>query len=272
MNATSREFPAPRVRANATHAFGGIWRLTVRRFYSPGRWAVLAAMLGVLVLFSIPSAPNHAAAVHGFLPWAARFYVCFLVPILAFISAAGVMRDDLGAGSVDYLFTRPVRRPAFVAFRYLAHVACAQLDFLLALIVVTGIGLYHEVPGLWAALPWLLLGQVMVIIAFSAFGFLCGMLTSRYVIIGLLYGAIVEVGVGNVPTQLNYVSMIRQILGLLRPVIGTEKNATGAAALELALGTPATLAVLLGFSAAMIGVTAAVFAFREMAGPANRDS
>jgi len=257
---------------NAAHAFGGIWRLTIRRFFTPTRWLMLAAMLVLLVLFSFPATPNREAAARDFLPWAARFYVCFLVPILAFLSAAGAVRDDLQAGSVDYLFTRPVRRPLFVFLRYLAHVGCTQLDFLLALAVVVAIGVYHEVPGLWSAAPALLLAQVLVIAAFSAFGFLCAMLTSRYVIIGLVYGGLIEVGMGNVPTQLNRLSMIRQALSLLTPALDGERVGMGGPLAVDPLSGPAAIVLLLGTSAAMLGAAALIFSRRELAGASTRDS
>ena len=184
--------PAARVTPSAMNAFGGIWRLTVCRFFSPMHWVVLGGMLVVLVLFSVPMSPNREAAAHGFLPWVGGFYLTFLVPIMAFLSAAGVMRDEVKGSTVDYVLTRPVRRPAFVTFKFFSHLICAQWDFLCAFAVVVGIGVYHEVPGLWAAVPLLLLAQVIVLTAFSAFGFLSGVLTSRYVIVGLLYGCVIE--------------------------------------------------------------------------------
>lgn len=271
MSAQSFHFPAPRVPPNAGHAFGGIWRLTARRLVTPRHWLTVAGLLAVLVLFALPAASNQAAAARTFLPWMADFYVSFLVPLLAFISAAGVVRDDLGAGSVDYIFTRPVRRPTFVAFRYLAHVGCAQLNFLFGLATLIGFAVYREVPGVWAAAGSLLLAQVAVIAAFSAFGFLCAMLTSRYVIVGLLYGAIIEVGIGNVPTQLNRISMIRHAREIMRPVLGeTGSEMSGPLAAD-PLGTPAAVALLLVFSALMLGAAALVLRFKELAGAADRD-
>ena len=53
-----------------------------------------------------------------------------------------------------------MRRPAFVLFRFLAHVACTQFEFLLALAAVVGIGAYRQVPELWAAVPLLLLAPL----------------------------------------------------------------------------------------------------------------
>jgi ABC-2 type transport system permease protein len=271
-SAATGHFPPARVTPNAAHAFGGIWRLTVQRLFTLSHWLIVAVLLVLLVLFSLPVTPTRAAAIDGLLPWASRFYVCFLVPILAFISAAGVMRDDLKADTVDYIFTRPVSRPWFICFRYVSHVACAQLDFLLALAVVIGIGVYWQVPNLWSAVPLLLLAQMLAIIAFSAFGFFCGLLTSRYVIIGLLYGAIVEVGIGNVPTQLNQLSMIRHMLALMRPIVGESEMGMTAAVSDTSLGMPATIAALLGFAAVMLAATVAVFTFKELAAAGARDN
>lgn len=272
MNAPATGFPPARVTPHAGHAFGGIWRLTVSRSFTRGHWLVLAGMLVLLVLFSIPAAPNRAAAARGFLPWAAGFYVCFLVPLLSFISAAGAMRDELKAGTVDYVFTRPVRRPAFVVFRYLSQVGCAQIDFLIALGVVAAIGLYHDVPGLWQAVPRLLLAQALLISAFSAFGFLAATITSRYVIVGLLYGAIVEMGVGNVPTQLNRISMVRHGIGIVQPVLGEMRIGMGGPLAAAPLSATASVGVLLALSLALVAVTAALFSFKELAGSAGREA
>jgi ABC-2 type transport system permease protein len=266
--AQANAFPAPRVLPNEWHAFGGVWRLSVRRFFNPTRWLVFAGLLALLVLFSYAGARRPA---QDFLPWVARFYVCFLVPVFAFLAAAGIIRDDLQAGSVDYLFTRPVRRPVFVFLRYLAHTGCAQLDFLLALAGLVIVGMLRDVPGVGAALPWLLLTQVLMVAAFSAFGFLCAMLTSRYVVIGLVYGAVIEVGLGNVPTQLNRLSMIREALGILAPVLDLNRVTTvGPLTIEAVSSPMATLA-LIGASVLMLGIAAVIFTWREPAGAAGRE-
>jgi ABC-2 type transport system permease protein len=230
---------------------------------------MLVGMLIVLVLFSIPAATTQAEAARELLPWAGRIYVGFLVPLLAFLSAAGLVRDDLQAGSVDYLFTRPVRRPVFVILRYVAHVGCTQIDFLFGLAVIAGLGIFHQVPGLAEALPLLLLAQVVAIMAFSAFGFLCAMITSCYVIIGLLYGALIEVGLGNVPTQLSHLSMSRQVLTLLAPVL--ERSGGTSPMLVAAVSAPMAVGILIATAVVMLGVTAAIFHVREPAGSLGRE-
>jgi ABC-2 type transport system permease protein len=264
-------FPAPQVIPNALHAFGGLWRLSVRRFFSLNRWLVIAGMLALLVLFAVGVAPNAERAAHAFLPWAVRFYICFLVPVLAFLSAAGVVRDDLQAGSVDYLFTRPVRRPTFVFLRYLAHVGCGQIDFLLSLAAIAFVGVYRQAPGIWSAIPLLVLAQGLMIVAFSAFGFLCAMLTSRYVVIGLVYGAVIEVGIGSVPTQLSRLSITRHALEILKPLLDGQQIGMGGPLAGEALSTPMAVLLLLGISLAMVGAAALVFGMREPGGAVGRE-
>ncbi len=270
MNATTT-YPAPRVMPNASHAFGGVWRLTVRRYFTLGYWLMLLGMLAMLFLFAM--AQRHLGAGSGrYVGWMGMFYVCFLVPILAFIAAGGVMRDDLQADAVDYIFTRPVRRPTFVVFRFLSHLACAQLDFLFALILLFAVGAARGVPEIWAALPRLWLAQVLVITAFSAFGFLCAMITSRYVIIGLIYGALIEVGVGNVPTQISRISMTLQAQAVLRPVLsGAAEGDAPTAIRAAAVTTPEAVTTLLGFAAVMLFATAAIFIFKEFAGSSREN-
>jgi ABC-type transport system involved in multi-copper enzyme maturation permease subunit len=235
-------------------------------------WLTAAGGLAVLVVLSLPAAGNAPAAATGLLPWAAGFYVCFLVPLLAFVSAAGAMRDDLRPAAVDYLFTRPMPRPQFVAFRFVTQLGVAQLDFLLPFLTVAGLGLFWSVPDLAAALPTLLLGQIVAVTTFTAAGLLCGLLTSRYVIAGVLYGAVIEVGAGNVPTQLNHVSLIRHVLTVVEPLLGERAWALSSLSRGTPLPVPLALLVLTLVAAAAVALTAAIFSCREFSGSTARDA
>jgi hypothetical protein len=124
---------------------------------------------------------------------------------------------------------------------------------------------FREIPGLAAGLPLLLLAQVLTIAAFSALGFLCAVLVSRYLVIGLLYAGIIEAGVGQIPTQLSRLSMTRQIRELLEPVmLGVSDGFSAGAALS-------TTGLMLVFSAAFVLVAAVVFSMKELAGAAARE-
>jgi ABC-2 type transport system permease protein len=264
MNAASTKISSsgPRVRPNQRHAFGGVWRLTFRRWLSLNQLLTTAGMLALLGLVARSSITRGDAA--EYFEWTGNFFLGVVVPILAFLSGAGAMRDDLKAGSVDYLFTRPVRRPAFIVFRYLSHLACTQITYLLAFGVLVAVGVFRQVPNLTAGLPLLLLAQVITIAAFVALGFCCAVLVSRYLIIGLLYAGVVEAGVGQIPTQLSGLSMTRQVRELLEPLMTSASEATLAGAFTTTIS-------LLVFSSVFIAVAALVFSIREFSGTPARD-
>ena len=262
MNASSNVSLPSRVAPNQSHAFGGIWRLTFRRFLFPGHWLMVAFALAVLTLVAFASAHGRGDDSSRYLNWLIRFYVTGLVPALAFMSAGGAMRDELKSGTVDYVLTRPVRRPAFIVFKYVAHMICTQVDFIFALAVVLAVGVTRDVPGLAALAPKLLFGQVLMVAAFSAFGFLGGVLTSRYVIIGLAYGAVIEAGVGQIPTQLSRLSMTHQMGDLLRSFMESVPLADGPVAWI-------TTGLVLAFTALMLAAAAGIFTVRELSTPAD---
>ncbi len=261
MNTTSSPFPAPRVTPNLANAFGGVWRLMFRRFLLPGHWLTLAAGLAVLVLLFVGG--PRGKMTKDFVEWTVNFYVTFLVPALAFVTAAGAMRDEMKASAVDYVLTRPVPRPAWVIFKYAAHTLCSQLEFMLALAVLAILAWVRGVPDLANVVPKILCAQVLLVAAFSALGFLAGVLTARYVVVGLAYGGVVEAGIGQIPTQLNRLSMTHQVRDWLAPLVSRAELTVAAPGL---VGTAAMIAL---FCAIALGVAAAWFTRREISSGAE---
>ena len=258
---TSPSATATPVPPNLLHAFSGVWRLTLPGFTRPGQLLRLTALLAGFALLTLVSVRTADAAV--FFEWAIR-YLTFLLPVMAFISGGGTIRDDLKPDTVDYVFTRPLPRPAFLVFKYTAHTAGLQASYLLALGVLVGVGAYRQVPGLMAALPLLLLAQVLAIGVFTAFGFLCGTITARYLVVGMTYGSIVEIGIGSIPTQLSRLSLTHHLREMLQSL-------TSASALPSS--SPLSIAVLLTLVAAvMLALSAFIFGLRELAGGKPKES
>lgn len=259
MSFTPSPLAPPPVAPNVWNALGGIWRLTFRRFLVPSQWLILAGLLVVLAVIGYATIGDGNQ--RRYFLWVAKFYLTFLVPILAFLSGGGAMRDEMKSATVDYVLIRPVRRPVFVIGKFLSHLACLQLCFLCALGVVLAVGVYRQIPALASTLPWLLLAQAITVTAFTALGYFCGACTSRYLVVGLVYAGVVEVGIGRIPTQLNRLSMTHHVRALLDHVCPGMQMA---AAPELsALGT---VGLLLGFAAIVLACTAVYFSRLELAG------
>lgn len=259
MSPTSPEIPLGPVTPNVWHAFGGVWRLTARRFLAR---AQLLALLGLLLLLAVPSVASSADGdVKFYFDWTARFYLTLLVPVLSFLAGAGAMREEMKAVTTDYVLTRPLRRPFFLLFKFFSQLACMQAAHALALGVLVGVGLYRDISPITAALPWLLLAQVLAVTAFTAFGFFCAVVSSRYIIIGFVYAGIVEAAIGNIPTQLNRLSMTHQLRMLLHPMLVMIDPE-----LKFQQGVALSSAVLLAFAAVMLALAAAVFSLLELAG------
>jgi ABC-2 type transport system permease protein len=251
----------PRLIApNRWNALGGIWRLTFRKFLQPTHGLALAGMLVVLIVISIPSWPHKNSPPGEYLSWLVNFYLLFLTPVLSFITAGGVMRDEMKGQTVDYVFTRPVRRPWFLLCKYASHVACSQIDFLIALLVMLTVGTLRQAPEMWAQFPLLLLGQVLAIAVFSAFGFLCAVVTSRYVIVGLIYGSAIELGLGQIPTQLSRLSMTHHLRVMLEPALSPLAAFSGST-------VATTVGVLVVVSALLLALAAGIFSRLELSGP-----
>jgi ABC-2 type transport system permease protein len=258
-SAPATTVPALRVAPNSLHAFGGVWRLTYLRFRAPGQWVPLLAVLAVLALFVTAIVRDGGARVY--FSMMRGFYLTFMVPFMAFLSGGGAMRDEMKGGSVDYVLTRPLRRPVFVVFKFVSHLACIQVLFLLGLVVMLAIAGFRHIPGVWPVLPWLLLSQVLLVTAFSAFGFFAGVLNSRFIIIGLLYGGMVEAGIGHAKIQLNRLALTHQVQAMLEPLLpfGPAVPVPGPGPLD-------TTVFILIYAAVMLVLAATVFSFQELLG------
>ncbi len=249
----------PVATPGAARAFGGVWRLTYPRFLTPGGiLAVFGLLAGLALLGALPTRDGQAGP---YFNWAVGFYLTFLVPSLAFLSGAGALRDEMKPAAIDYVHTRPVRRPALVVFKFAAHFLCAQAGLLLALAVVIGVGAFRGIPGAWSAAPLMLLGQMLGGAVFMALGFFFASVTSRYLVLGLLYGAAIEAGIGNIPTQLSRLSLTRHLKNLLAPV-----HADLASLFSTAPAAASTVVVLLAVTLVLLAASALIFNTREFAG------
>jgi len=248
----------PTLAPGLARAFGGVWRLTYPGFFTVRRLLVLAGLSALLFLLTAQNV-RHGQTEY-FFRWTTEFYLTFLLPAIALLSAAGAIRDDMLSVPVDYVLTRPVRRPVLVLFRYLCQMLCLQVSSLIPLAAVYAAGYTEQVGHLGAMLPHLLYAQALTIAGFAALGFFFGACTTRYFALAVLYGLTIEIGIGQIPTQVSKLSMTHHILAMLSPLV-PEARGLHEAQSALAAGGAILVFVLIA-----LGGAVAIFSLREFTG------
>ena len=253
----------PVVQPSAGRAFSGVWRLTWRRFFNTGQVLVLAGTIVLLIALSLIRIRYGQVA--DLIPWLVQFYLGFVIPVMAFITGAAAIRDEMKSGSADYVLTRPVRRSHLVAFKFISQLICSQIFYLVVLVSLLGLAVVVQAPSIGSAAPRLLIAQITALTCFSGLGFLFGVLSERYLVLGIVYAATVEMAVGRIPTQLNQLSMTHQLGALLQPL-----DPNGSVFLATPAGATTVVPLLLGYALVFVAVCAVVFSRREMIGAAGR--
>lgn len=261
----SLSIPQHPISPNWQHAFGGVWRLTFRRFIGPKNLLLMAALLAGLGLLAFGSTSHGHANTATFQEWIVKVYLSFALPVAAFILSAGMIRDDLTPATVDYVLTRPIRRPLFVVFRYVSTVVTFELLCLCSLGILVAVGVNRGIPDVREIALATLAAQLLAIPAFCAMGFAFGSFTGRYLVIGLLYWGIVETSLGHIPTQLSRVSMTHNVQTLAANLSGIPLPGS------VAESSAAAVAGLLGFSVIMLAIAAVRFTLLEMTGSQAKD-
>jgi ABC-2 type transport system permease protein len=234
----------PRVKPRIGAAFQGVVRLMWAQQFTFSAMLPLAAGVAVLSVMTFLINRQQVG------DWAETFILMTVLPILAFETGARAVREDLKPGAVDYLITRPIPRWAYVLFKYVGQLSVTLTKALLGMVVIVGLirGLGAEINSI----PLWLVGLVGGVSAFMALGFLMGTLTSRYLILGLFYAGLIEGAVGNIPIQLNKLSILRHLRELYLP--------GGDAAAWPSVGFLALIVMVL------VGVAAGLFSTKEFIG------
>jgi ABC-type transport system involved in multi-copper enzyme maturation permease subunit len=150
------------------------------------------------------------------------FYVCLIdlyffiiLPLYCLSVAGALIRDELQSDTLGFLITRPVSRASLFTAKFLTLVIWIQLILLIHTLLLFAAGYLKGVPDLTQLLGLFLAVQIVSVFVWSALSSLLGLFFKRYLVIGILYGILVEQGIGRIPTNINSLSMTRHLKALL---------------------------------------------------------
>jgi ABC-type transport system involved in multi-copper enzyme maturation permease subunit len=150
-----------------------------------------------------------------FYHWLIDFYFFVILPLSCVGASGALIREELQNDTLGFLTTRPLTRATLMIVKYLSQSAWLQIIVLVQALLLFGAGSIRQIPNLGALLPLFLVIQFLAVFTWSALGALLGLVSKRYMAIALLYGFIVEMGIGRIPTNVNTLSMIRHLKSLL---------------------------------------------------------
>ena len=193
-----------------------------------------------------------------FYHWLIDFYFFVILPLSCVGACGALIREELQNDTLGFLTTRPLTRAKLMIVKYLSQSAWLQIVVLVQALLLFGAGSLRQIPGLSTLLPMFLAIQFVAVFTWSALGALLGLMTKRYMAIALLYGFIVEMGIGRIPTNVNTLSMIRHFKSLL------AQNAALQEVYEWPMrGIPFSLAALALGTVVFLSMAAFMFTFKE---------
>ncbi len=150
-----------------------------------------------------------------FYHWLIDFYFFVILPLSCVGACGALIREELQNDTLGFLTTRPLTRARLMIVKYLSQSAWLQIVVLAQALLLFAAGSLRQIPNLGTLLPLFLGIQFVAVFTWSALGAFLGLVTKRYMAIALLYGFIVEMGIGRIPTNVNTLSMIRHLKSLL---------------------------------------------------------
>jgi hypothetical protein len=191
-----------------------------------------------------------------FYHWLIDLYFFILLPLTCVRGCGALIRDELQTDTLGFLVTRPVSRARLLVVKYLSQVAWLQIILFAETMLLFATGATREIPSLEKLLPLFLGAQILAIPAWGGLGVLLGQITTRYMAAALIYGVVVEMGIGQIPTNINTLSLLRHIEtllsqnGALQEVFNWEAGTTWIAILALLLAP----VIFVGLAAALFSL------------------
>jgi len=238
--------------------------LTTRRAIATG----LLASVPVIITLSLAAARVEAFDTILFQNLMIPLFLQVVLIFVTLVNATALIREEIDDNTLPFLLTRPISKPALVAYKYIGYLVAVLVVLLPPIIVAYGVteaygrvAFTTDIDVLWGFLATTILGSA----AYGALFLFISVLVRRPLAVGLMIGFVWESVVDNIPGDVPKLSVIHYLKTILKDVIvinplggyRTDVSAVGAAG------------ILVAVSIALVILAAFVFQqmeFRQKAG------
>ncbi|MBP7143077.1 MAG: hypothetical protein KBA71_14295 [Opitutaceae bacterium] len=188
--------------------------LELKAWMGPKLWVkMVCAALALVVLTRLALSRSNPAQ---FERWMLEVVALRFVPLLCLAVGGGILRNAIRSYTIEYLWTRSVRKFHLVIAAWLTAVVVVTLLVFMATAMVHLTGSVTGVEGIWRKFPMTCTAEFALILPFTAIAVALGVWTGKYMVTGLLYGFVVETGISRIPTNLNLLAVSRHAEVLLK--------------------------------------------------------
>ncbi len=203
---------APPPRCNVLRSAYALYTFTLRQHRHGKRWLIMAGLMLLPALLAILTRATESGVFGRVLEFdlAFMFIPQGLLPLLALVYASGILHDEQEQQTITYLLLRPVSRPLLYVVKLLAAMTAAVV-LALASTILTYAAIYagqiHQADAPLRCLQACLIDGLAVATYCCIFGLL-GLLTRRVLIAGIIYIALVEGLLANLPFAIRLITVI----------------------------------------------------------------
>src|SRR5213594_3568374 len=228
--------------------------LTTRRAIATG----LLALVPVIITLSLAAARVETFGTVLFQNLMIPLFLQVVLIFVTLVNATALIREEIDDNTLPFLLTRPISKPALVAYKYIGYLVAVVVVLVPPVIVAygvteaySGVAFTTDLDVLGGFLATTILGSA----AYGALFLFISVLVRRPLAVGLLIGFVWESVVDSIPGDVPKLSVIHYLKTILKDVVAI--GPLGGYSSDLSAGAAA--GVLIAFSIAMVILSAFVF-------------
>jgi ABC-2 type transport system permease protein len=190
-----------------------LYTLTLRQYLRGKRWLVV----GLLFLLPAGMAVLVRATSHNVPPIALEFLLAHmfipqaLLPFVALLYASGVILDEQEEQTITYLLVRPIPKWALYIVKLLATLTMT-VCLVAVFTTITYIAIFFGAGATGENIPLRCLKTIAIhslaVIAYCSLFGLLSLVTTRILVVGIVYAAVIEGMLANLPFGIRLVTVI----------------------------------------------------------------